>query len=175
MRMMMIELSGNGTCWHEILFAGVVKMKWVWDSNFGWLCNTTLRPESTVWRHSQTAEHDPSISTKGWRGPWRAFGALQIPSSTLASAHSRVQAWHFASKQAPCTEAAREGPVALIAQEIFPVYLIFEHRQNLPGRRAHCICRFCLCKPMGISALALLVAKICKGPSFREASVYVQC
>lgn len=44
--------------------------------------------------------------------------------------------WHFASKQVPSTETAQEVPVALIAQEIFQVYLIFEHRQNLPGKRA---------------------------------------
>lgn len=118
----------------------------------------------TFWACPQIAEHDPSISAKVWRGPWSAFGALQIPPPLQHQCIPLFRpTWHFASKWVSCTEAAQEVPVALIAQEIFQVYLIFEHRQSLPGKTAHCICSFCLCKPMGISALALLVASVCKG------------
>lgn len=149
---------------HEILSAGDAKMKMSLGQHF-WMA--VWHYYWNVWECPQTAEHDPSISAKFGEALGVPLGLSKpLPGPTPASGHPRV---HFASQQVPRTEAAREVPVALIAQEIFQVYLIFEHRQSLPGKRAHCICSFCL------SALALLVANICKWPQFRKASVYVQC
>lgn len=163
MGMTVIELSGNGTCTKFSLLE-MQRWRWVWDSIFGWLCNTILNclvtsSDSRTWSIYLRRSVERPLECL-----WGSPNPCQGP--TPASGHPRV---HFASQQVPRTEATREVPVALIAQEIFQVYLIFEHRQSLPGKRAHCICSFCL------SALVLLVANICKGPQFRKASVYVQC
>lgn len=101
----------------------------------------------TVWECPQAPDHDPSILAKGWRGPWRAFGMCQRGSPNTSQAQSRhkcgpgfMPIWQFAyshpaSKQVPSIEVARDEPVALIAQEIFQVHLIFECRQYLPGKK----------------------------------------
>lgn len=87
----------------------------------------------TVWDRPQTAEHDPSISAKVW-SLWGSPNPSQAPFQHQCIPGFRPT-WQFSSKQVPSTEAAWEVPVALTAQEIFQVYLIFEHRENLPGKK----------------------------------------
>lgn len=128
MGMTVIELSGNGTCTKFSLLE-MQRWRWVWDSIFGWLCNTILNclvtsSDSRTWSIYLRRSLERPLECL-----WGSPNPCQGP--TPASGHPRV---HFASQQIPRTEATREVPVALIAQEIFQVYLIFEHRQSLPGK-----------------------------------------
>lgn len=136
-----------------------------WDSIFGCLRTTTLGMSSgtrtsaiyiskRLERSLACLWYMPTMLSKHLPGTAQAKFVPEI-TPTWHVAYS-----HPASKQVPSTEVAGDAPVALIAQKIFQVHLIFELRQCLPGKKqTYCICSLYLCRLMGTSALALLVAK----------------